>query len=134
MVTMSTVGTREHNIWNVCDVCVLGYGDIYCKTILGKVSCLLFIIGGLVSCAPFISCMFPVFACACRGLLCIYGAISTLNWYYGNFCPSWKTPGTCLHFQARFQCPTGTASTFSWSQCQQVVVGLESNRVTICLI
>ena len=48
---------------------MLGYGDIYCKTILGKVSCLLFIIGGLVSldgtlhglASHFPLCMFPFF-------------------------------------------------------------------------
>jgi len=106
MVTMSTVG----------------YGDIYCKTILGKVSCLLFIIGGLVSFAPFIFCMFPV---SLHVLVKVFFAhiwsYFQVYWYNGNFCPSWKTLGTCSHFQARFQCPTGTASTFSWSQCRQVV-------------
>ena len=111
-------------------LCVLGYGDIYCKTILGKVSCLLFIIGGLVSLdgtlhglASHLSSLHVPFFLFWR----------LANYFISNILRSWKTLGTSSPFPTLFQCPTGTASTFSWSPCRQVAER-SNNKNWHCLI
>ena len=108
-------------VFNLVFFVSLGYGDISCQTILGKITLILFIFGGMVgSIFSFISFFYdlPLTNMSINKHPPVPGLIRTVycNIYYF----SWKIQETYQHLANQLLFPIGMRFTFSWLLCQQV--------------